>query len=556
MFTPSSASPSSKRPRIESAELDRPISSTQSMMTHPETASESNTNKANGDRSTSHSDQGRRSSNLQNRATDENVSLSPSISDTVFAFESALRAEMTAGHTLGQAVRNLLDSLDDQLTTSRSRRQRKINLSAPIIAALNTTPQLSSDVNTVAQMCQVVYELHEEQSLVLKRPRLPLRLSSLEDVATLIKRAKSIVVLTGAGVSVSCGIPDFRSKGGVYDAIRAQYELPEPEAIFDLHEFHNDPSLFFSFAKHVMPSPSLKPSPTHAFVAELSKRGKLLRNYSQNIDGLESRAGVPSDRLVLCHGSFLSATCISKKCAASVPGSAIVHDVLAGLVPQCVACKARQDKIRAKRRKVKRSYEIVDDDGGDGTPDIGIMKPDIVFFGESLPSSVSEYLQQDINEADLVLVLGTSLKVNPVARIPCYFQNSVPRILINREFVPYDFDVELMGYCDVIVQQLRVALGWDDGSSGLERNDLDTIHIQQNTSVTSNKDVPLKRTQMAKLYKAEEWSNDYVKFIPPRQFLFKGAAQSVIRMLECLGRKNDLFGMGIDSIANKTDFDV
>jgi hypothetical protein len=131
--------------------------------------------------------------------------------------------------------------------------------------------------------------------------------SSLDDAAALINNSHRILVLTGAGISVSCGIPDFRSEDGIYARLKLEYpELPDPHAMFDLQFFQHDPRPFFRFAKELFPG-NYSPSPSHNFIAQLEKSGKLLRNYTQNIDTLEESAGI--SRVVYCHGSFSHASC-------------------------------------------------------------------------------------------------------------------------------------------------------------------------------------------------------------------------------------------------------
>lgn len=344
-------------------------------------------------------------------------------------------------------------------------------------------------------------------------------ITSLAEVANLISAASSIVVLTGAGISVSCGIPDFRSRGGLYDTVRDKYGLPDPEIIFDLTEFHDDPTVFYSFAKHVMPPPSLSPSPTHYFIAQLAARSKLLRVYSQNIDGLESRAGVPDNQLLLCHGSFLSASCTLSTCDASVPGSQIVDHVLTGDVPQCDKCMKRHENKQRKRRKTSRSGKSksrrsfsahFDDD--DDEPDIGVMKPDIVFFGEKLPSRVSASINRDVRKADLVLVIGTSLTVEPVASIPRHFERSVPRILINQQPVKHSFNVELIGDCDIIIRHIADALNWPDActSPNEPEGDIRAQVLREGSNSVSKKEGNDIEDELR------------ITYLPPKRFLFKG----------------------------------
>lgn len=128
--------------------------------------------------------------------------------------------------------------------------------------------------------------------LLMERPRnrLP-HISSLDHVCKLISTCKNILVLTGAGVSVSAGIPDFRSSDGIYRRLRDEFGMPTPECMFDKEYFNRNPQPFFSFAHELWPG-RFNPTPCHRFIALLEKRGQLLRNYSQNIDTLEQRAGI------------------------------------------------------------------------------------------------------------------------------------------------------------------------------------------------------------------------------------------------------------------------
>lgn len=111
------------------------------------------------------------------------------------------------------------------------------------------------------------------------------------------------MVLTGAGVSVSCGIPDFRSKDGIYSRL-SEFELDDPQQMFDLDFFRERPEIFYSFAREIFPS-NFTPSPSHYFIKLLEDHGKLLRNYTQNIDTLEQKAGIHS--VLQCHGMFFRA---------------------------------------------------------------------------------------------------------------------------------------------------------------------------------------------------------------------------------------------------------
>ncbi|XP_066205369.1 NAD-dependent protein deacetylase sirtuin-1 isoform X3 [Saccopteryx leptura] len=173
-----------------------------------------------------------------------------------------------------------------------------------------------------------------------------------------------------------------------------------------------------------------QPSLCHKFIALSDKEGKLLRNYTQNIDTLEQVAGI--QRIIQCHGSFAAASCLI--CKYKVDCEAVRGDIFNQVVPRCPRCPADEP--------------------------LAIMKPEIVFFGENLPEQFHRAMKYDKDEVDLLIVIGSSLKVRPVALIPSSIPHEVPQILINREPLPHlHFDVELLGDCDVIINELCHRLG-------------------------------------------------------------------------------------------------
>jgi NAD-dependent SIR2 family protein deacetylase len=188
-----------------------------------------------------------------------------------------------------------------------------------------------------------------------------------------------------------------------------KYDLPYPEAIFELQYYRKNPLAFITLAKDLWPTGyKYKPTISHSFMKLLDRKGILLRVYTQNIDGLEVLAGVPPERLVECHGHFSSASCID--CGKSYDIEKFRSEILCEppIVPICHKC---------------------------GVPDTnkGRVKPDIVFFGEELPQRFSSCVDEDTRECDLLLVLGTSLQVYPVAAIPQWVE--CPVVLFNRENV-------------------------------------------------------------------------------------------------------------------------
>ncbi|XP_043272644.1 NAD-dependent protein deacetylase sirtuin-1 isoform X3 [Venturia canescens] len=274
-------------------------------------------------------------------------------------------------------------------------------------------------------------------------------INTLTDVVRLIKSSKKIIVLTGAGVSVSCGIPDFRSRDGIYSRLAQDFpDLPDPQAMFDINYFGQDPRPFFKFAREIYPG-QFKPSPCHRFIKMLEKHKKLLRNYSQNIDTLEQVAGI--ENVIECHGSFATASCT--KCKYQVRAEDIREDIFAQRIPICLKCREHALPSLANISPNDNFRDLVSQ---------GIMKPDIVFFGEGLPHAFHDAMAQDKDVCDLLIVIGSSLKVRPVALIPSSIPSHVPQILINRESLPHlKFDVELLGDGDVIINQLCHLMGSD-----------------------------------------------------------------------------------------------
>ncbi|XP_003738863.1 NAD-dependent protein deacetylase sirtuin-1 [Galendromus occidentalis] len=301
-------------------------------------------------------------------------------------------------------------------------------------------------------MWNILIELLGDDDKFHKPPRPSLSyLSTLDDALHLLTTCRKIIVLTGAGVSVSCGIPDFRSSNGIYARLRRDFpSLPDPQAMFDMTFFRQDPRPFFKFAREIYPG-LFEPSASHHFIRGLEKRGQLLRNYTQNIDTLEYACGL--ERVIACHGGFSTATCT--RCDYKVDCEALRADIFAQRVPLCPKCP--QPEVQ--------HWETQGDESPDSRNMMAVMKPDIVFFGEGLPKEFHEKIKEDRDDADLLIVMGSSLKVRPVASIPHRMDHKVPQILINREALPHigAFDVQLLGDCDVVIRELCARLDdWRD----------------------------------------------------------------------------------------------
>ncbi|KAG8438125.1 hypothetical protein GDO86_008711 [Hymenochirus boettgeri] len=257
---------------------------------------------------------------------------------------------------------------------------------------------------------------------------------SIQDLAFGIKDGlyKRILVMVGAGISTDSGIPDFRSPNGLYSRLQ-EYNLPYPEAIFDLSYFLREPQPFLHLAQDLLPGRH-QPNTAHHFLRLLNDKGVLLRLYTQNIDGLEREAGIPPEKLVEAHGSFSSATCTI--CLKSYSGNTFQEAVVESRIPHCTTCG-------------------------------GLIKADIVFFGEQLPPRFLLHLT-DFPRADLLFVIGTSLEVEPFASLVYAVRKSTPRLLINRDLVgpflrgSHGLDLVELGEVTTGVRRFVQLLGWQD----------------------------------------------------------------------------------------------
>ncbi|KAL2797271.1 DHS-like NAD/FAD-binding domain-containing protein [Aspergillus keveii] len=275
-------------------------------------------------------------------------------------------------------------------------------------------------------------------------PNLDKIISSLKAGTT-----KKILILTGAGLSTTSGLPDFRSpKSGLYAKL-SPLQLPYPEALFHISYFKHTPEPFYAVARARHPGNAV-PSLAHAFLSLLERKGVLRFVVTQNVDGLEGDAGVSKDKVLNVHGTWGTQRCL--KCRAPYPDVKMKEAILAGEVPIC------------------------DQDGCGGT-----VKPDIVMFGESLPEEFEDVERNILPEADLLLVMGTSLKVAPVSELPRKVGASVPRVLINNErvgdFGARDIDVLLLGGCDDGVREIARGLGWEEELEALHREAVERKEI-------------------------------------------------------------------------------
>jgi len=235
-------------------------------------------------------------------------------------------------------------------------------------------------------------------------------------------RCQNIVVMCGAGISVSAGIPDFRTPGtGLYDNLRS-YDLPSPQSIFEIEYFREKPDAFYRLCAELWPD-NFSPTLTHHFIAELHARGRLRRCFTQNIDSLEVAAGLPASMTVAAHGNFDRCSCIDTGVSVDVEEvrTAIAHG-----------------------KHGPAGWLAMAERHG------GLVKPDIVFFGEQLPARFFDLAEPDFAQCDLLIILGTSLKVHPFASLVGLVRDDVPRLLLNREQVGTHGQplIEMLGFID------------------------------------------------------------------------------------------------------------
>ncbi len=203
--------------------------------------------------------------------------------------------------------------------------------------------------------------------------------TELNRAARLLNVARSAIALTGAGISTPSGIPDFRSPGS------GLWRHADPYEVASLTAFRYNPLKFFEW---IHPLARLmveaEPNPAHRALATLEARGLLQGVITQNIDGLQQRAG--SKNVLEVHGNLRTATCIS--CYRRHPTGGFLRKFLeTGDPPRCPSCG-------------------------------GVLKPDAVLFGEQLPFKVVRQAERWVEEADLLVVAGSSLEVTPVALLP------------------------------------------------------------------------------------------------------------------------------------------
>ena len=226
----------------------------------------------------------------------------------------------------------------------------------------------------------------------------------VEALVALIAAASRVAVFTGAGISAESGIPTYRGAGGTW----SQYD---PDKYASIEYFRSDPSYYWTFFKEVRMDliSSAEPSSAHIAVADLQHSGKVFSVITQNIDGLHQKAG--SDRVLELHGNTTKFYCF--ECHAPYHLDEVRERLETQLPPHCVKCN-------------------------------GVIRPDVVLFGEMLPVDVVEDATRDAQTCDLMLVIGSSLVVYPAANLPYHAKLAGAKlVIINIDPTPLDSVADL-----------------------------------------------------------------------------------------------------------------
>lgn len=238
--------------------------------------------------------------------------------------------------------------------------------------------------------------------------------TNIEYAAELLQKAKYAIVLTGAGISTPSGIPDFRSDG------TGLWSRDEPMEVASLSTFRTDPERFFTWFRPLASQIYYaEPNPAHIALTKLEKAGRIRSVITQNIDALHYKAG--SENVIEMHGTLRTLSCTQCFQQAEAEGY-IKSFIEQGELPHCPVCN-------------------------------GLMKPDVILFGEQLPQQAWYDAQRECRLCDLMLVAGSSLEVLPVAGLPMQAIDRGAHLVILNNATTY-----LNVRADVVIQENIAAI--------------------------------------------------------------------------------------------------
>lgn len=228
----------------------------------------------------------------------------------------------------------------------------------------------------------------------------------IAELKTLLSRSERTVFFSGAGISTESGIPDYRTPGkGLWANLASENYL-------NIDSFTANPEKFYTFFAPLFDVfRNALPNTAHAFIAKRGAEGRMLSVITQNIDGLHQKAG--SDKVHELHGSLMTSRCM--RCEEEMATVRVFRIFSKGEnPPRCPACG-------------------------------GVMRPNVIFFGEMLPPAVMDNAVKDSMNCDLFIVAGSSLSVMPAAMLPGYAKSAGAKVvIINRMPTPYDSMADLV----------------------------------------------------------------------------------------------------------------
>ena len=237
--------------------------------------------------------------------------------------------------------------------------------------------------------------------------------NKIQQLKNMIEKRNNIVFFGGAGVSTESGIPDFRSSNGLYNQQDIEFKKYDPEYLLSEECLYENPGVFYKFYKQKLDCRNYEPNITHYKLAELERKNKLMGIITQNIDGLHQKAG--NKKVCELHGNNNEA--------------------------YCSRCK--------KRYNIDHIFKI---DGVSYCSCGGLIRPNIVLYGEYLKDenwSEAVYL---ISNADLLIIAGTSLTVHPAKSLISYAH--CPIVIINKEKVDVEADLIINDLCGNVFKEL------------------------------------------------------------------------------------------------------
>ena len=229
-------------------------------------------------------------------------------------------------------------------------------------------------------------------------------IEKIRTLASWLGASRSAVFFGGAGVSTESGVPDFRSKDGLYNQHDVRFDAYRPEYLLSHSCLVNEPEVFFEFYRQKLDTRTIQPNAAHRFLAKLEQKGILDSVITQNIDGLHQKAG--SRKVYEIHGTTMRNYCMS---CGKTYGPLYLFEA-PGAIPRCEKCG-------------------------------GIVRCDVTLYEESLPEEAVENAVHALRKADLLIIGGTSLTVYPAASFIRYFRGK-HTVVINKEHLPLGLDPE------------------------------------------------------------------------------------------------------------------